>query len=77
MAISLAWALPVATIMPMRTLLFGLGILLMLAGVMLRWCAIRTLGASFRRDLAVRADHTVVDPISTDTSAIPRTAARC
>lgn len=61
LAISLAWALPVATIMPMRTLPFEIGLLLMLVGVALRWYAIRTLGTSFTRDLAVRADQTVVD----------------
>jgi len=47
LAISFAWALPIATIMPMRAFLFGLGILLMLAGMALRWYAIRTLAATF------------------------------
>ena len=61
LAISCAWALPAATITPFRVLVFAVGILLMLAGLALRWYAIRTLGASFTRDLAVRAEQRVVD----------------
>ncbi len=61
LAISFAWALPVATITPFRVPVFAVGILLMLAGLALRWYAIRTLGASFTRDLAVRAGQRVVD----------------
>ena len=61
LAISFAWALPSATITPFRVPVFAVGILLMLTGVALRWYAIRALGASFTRDLAVRAGQTVVD----------------
>jgi len=60
-AISCAWALPAATITPFRLPVFAIGILLMLTGVALRWYAIRTLGLSFTRDLAVRAGQRVVD----------------
>jgi len=61
LAISCAWALPAATIKALRVLVFAVGILLMLAGLALRWYAIRTLGLSFTRDLAVRAGQRVVD----------------
>jgi protein-S-isoprenylcysteine O-methyltransferase Ste14 len=44
-----------------RPAFFWTGILLILAGVCVRWYAIRVLGASFTRDVAVRADQVVVD----------------
>ncbi|MEZ4679035.1 MAG: isoprenylcysteine carboxylmethyltransferase family protein [Caldilineaceae bacterium] len=43
-----------------RYTIFWAGILLMLAGVALRWYAIRTLGRSFTQDVAIRIDHTLV-----------------
>lgn len=61
LAISFAWALPAVTIKPFRMLVFAVGILLILVGVALRWFAIRTLGALFTRDLAVRTEQRVVD----------------
>ncbi len=39
----------------------ALGCALGLAGLVLRWWAIRTLGARFTRDLRVAADHALVD----------------
>ena len=51
---------PGATIVWHRTLLFSLGIVLMLLGVVLRWYAIRVLGRYFTRDVAVRPDQPVV-----------------
>ena len=57
---SLPLLLPAATITWHRTLLFGVGIALMLVGVALRWYAIRVLGQYFTRDVAVRPDQPVV-----------------
>ena len=51
---------PGATIVWHRTLLFSLGIVLMLLGVVLRWYAIRVLGQYFTRDVAVRPDQPIV-----------------
>ena len=44
-----------------RPAFFWAGIILILTGVCVRWYAIRVLGASFTRDVAVRADQVVVD----------------
>ena len=41
--------------------LFGVGIVLMIAGIVLRWYAIRTLGRFFTFDVAVDQNHRVVD----------------
>ena len=45
----------------LRDVLLGLGIAAMLAGVALRWSAIRTLGHSFTTAVAVRAEQVVVE----------------
>ena len=57
------WAavfLPWAAIPVLRHTLFWLGIASMLAGVALRWYAIRMLGSFFTRDVATQAGQTVV-----------------
>ena len=56
----LAWLVPWAAIPWQRTLLFLLGIGLILLGVAFRWYAIWTLGRYFTRDVAVSADQAVV-----------------
>jgi protein-S-isoprenylcysteine O-methyltransferase Ste14 len=56
----LAWLYPAAAIRWQRTPLFLLGLIFILAGVALRWCAIRTLGKYFTRDVAVSEDQQVV-----------------
>jgi protein-S-isoprenylcysteine O-methyltransferase Ste14 len=57
---SAAW-LPGLAITEHRFLIYWLGILLMLAGVVLRWVAIFILGRSFTRDVATRGDQTLVE----------------
>jgi protein-S-isoprenylcysteine O-methyltransferase Ste14 len=52
--------LPGATISGQRTALFLVGVFLIPLGVALRWCAIRTLGRYFTRDVAVSTDQQVV-----------------
>ena len=54
------WLFPMAAIPWQRTALFILGLILMLAGVALRWYSIWTLGRYFTRDVAVSADQQVV-----------------
>src|SRR5690348_16891027 len=44
-----------------RPAFFWTGIILIVTGVCVRWYAIRVLGASFTRDVAVRAHQVVVD----------------
>ncbi len=44
-----------------RTLLFAIGILLMLAGVAFRWYSIRILGKYFTRQVAIQPGQTVVE----------------
>ena len=44
-----------------RTLLFAIGILLMLAGVAFRWYSIRILGKYFTRQVAIQSGQTVVE----------------
>ncbi|HEU5380650.1 MAG TPA: isoprenylcysteine carboxylmethyltransferase family protein [Ktedonobacteraceae bacterium] len=56
----LATFLQVTTLTWQRTVLFGLGIGLMLLGVSLRWYAIRALGRYFTREVAVSANQQVV-----------------
>jgi len=51
---------PAAAITWHRTVLFGIGVALILLGVALRWYAIWTLGRYFTRDVAVSADQKVV-----------------
>lgn len=46
---------------PLRDVVLALGIAAMLAGVVLRWSAIRTLGQSFTTAVAVRAEQAVVE----------------
>ncbi len=57
---SLPAYLPAATITWHRTFLFFIGIALMLAGVALRWYAIRALGRYFTREVAVQPGHQVI-----------------
>jgi len=44
-----------------RTLLFAIGIFLMLAGAAFRWYSIRVLGKYFTRQVAIQAGQTVVE----------------
>ncbi len=60
LAFSLPTFLPAATITWHRTFLFFSGIALMLAGVALRWYAIRVLGRYFTRAVAVQPGQPVV-----------------
>ena len=60
-AIGLAFAFPDAAIKSGRTALFIFGLVLMLAGMALRWYSIRVLGASFTVDVATRAGQEVVE----------------
>ncbi len=57
---SLAALFQAAAISWHRTILFGIGIALILLGVAFRWYAIRTLGRYFTRDVAVSANQQVV-----------------
>ena len=52
---------PPSVVGPLRDVLLALGIAAMLAGVVLRWSAIRTLGQSFTTAVAVRAEQAVVE----------------
>jgi protein-S-isoprenylcysteine O-methyltransferase Ste14 len=56
----LASAIPSAAITWNQPEVFTLGIACLLGGVALRWYAIRVLGTSFTRDVAVRPDQKVV-----------------
>ena len=58
--LALATNLPTATIAWHRTLFFSTGIALMVAGVALRWYAIRVLGRYFTREVAVRPGQPIV-----------------
>src|SRR5262249_9161903 len=53
--------LPQATITWQRTAVLWLGVVLLLAGIALRWYAIRVLGRFFTRDVAIQAGQTVVE----------------
>jgi protein-S-isoprenylcysteine O-methyltransferase Ste14 len=57
---SLAGLVPAAAIPWHRTILFGIGVTLILLGVALRWYAIWILGGYFTRDVAVSANQRVV-----------------
>jgi protein-S-isoprenylcysteine O-methyltransferase Ste14 len=57
---ALAGLFPSAAMAWPRTALFLIGVLLMVAGVALRWYAIWTLGRYFTRDVAVSLDQPVV-----------------
>jgi protein-S-isoprenylcysteine O-methyltransferase Ste14 len=56
---SLAGLFPDAAIIWHRTVIFSVGVILILLGVTLRWYAIRTLGRYFTRDVAVSVDQKV------------------
>jgi protein-S-isoprenylcysteine O-methyltransferase Ste14 len=56
----LGWLFTAAAIPWQRTMLFFLGVSLILLGVALRWYAIGTLGRYFTRDVAVSADQKIV-----------------
>ena len=56
----LGWLLPTMAILWQRTMLFLLGLMLILLGVALRWYAIWTLGRYFTRDVAVSPDQKIV-----------------
>ncbi len=52
---------PIGTIAWHQHMVFWIGIVLMLAGVVFRWYAIRVLGKYFTRDVATRAGQQVVE----------------
>jgi protein-S-isoprenylcysteine O-methyltransferase Ste14 len=56
-----AFADPQFAIRPVRPLLFGLGVALMLAGMALRWYSIFVLGRYFTVVVAIQPGHTVVE----------------
>ncbi|GIW10960.1 MAG: isoprenylcysteine carboxylmethyltransferase family protein [Chloroflexi bacterium] len=57
----LAWNVPAATIQWHPTVCFAGGIVLMLAGMALRWYAIRLLGPYFTRAVAVQPDQPLIE----------------
>jgi protein-S-isoprenylcysteine O-methyltransferase Ste14 len=57
----LAFAFPGAAITTVRTAVFVAGLVLMLAGIALRWYAVWVLGASFTVDVATRPGQAVVE----------------
>jgi protein-S-isoprenylcysteine O-methyltransferase Ste14 len=59
--IGLAFAFPDAAIQSGRTAVFIVGLILMLAGIALRWYAVWVLGASFTVDVATRPGQPVVE----------------
>ena len=59
--IGLAFSIPDAAIKSGRTAVFTFGLVLMLAGMALRWYSIRVLGASFTVDVATRPGQEVVE----------------
>jgi protein-S-isoprenylcysteine O-methyltransferase Ste14 len=58
--VGLALAFPGAAITKGRTEVFVVGLVLMVAGMALRWYSIRVLGASFTMDIATRPGQAVV-----------------
>jgi protein-S-isoprenylcysteine O-methyltransferase Ste14 len=58
---TLSFELPQATMMWRRTLVFFVGITLMLAGLAFRFYAMRFLGRSFTYDVAVQPNQTIVE----------------
>ncbi len=60
LAFLLAFRAPAADIRLDQSVFFSLGIALMLAGVALRWYAIRTLGRLFTREVAIQAGHEII-----------------
>ena len=61
LGIGLAFGFPEAAIKTGRSELFVAGIVLMLAGIVLRWYAVWVLGASFTVDVATRPGQAVVE----------------
>ena len=61
LAFALAFGLPQATILWRRSLVFWIGIVLMLVGMGFRYYAIRTLGRFFTFNVAVHKGQTVVE----------------
>jgi len=61
LGIRLAFGFPEAAIKTGRSELFAAGIVLMLAGMVLRWYAVWVLGASFTIDVATRPGQSVVE----------------
>ncbi len=59
-AFFLAFRLPAADFHSLAPVFFGLGIILILVGVALRWYAIRTLGRFFTRDVATQTGQAVI-----------------
>src|ERR1700681_4185245 len=59
--IGLAFAFPDAAITSGRTAVFVAGLVLMAAGIALRWYAVWVLGASFTVDVATRPGQTVIE----------------
>ena len=57
----LAFAIPQFAISPDRSILFGIGIFLILAGVAFRWYAVRALGKYFTLQVAIQPGQTVVE----------------
>lgn len=60
LCLAFGWIFQAATIPWHRVAIFGLGVILILLGVALRWYAIWMLGRYFTRDVAVSADQHVV-----------------
>jgi len=60
-SINIAFAVRSFAIPWHRTLLFAIGIILMLAGVAFRWYSIRVLGKYFTRQVAIQPGQTVVE----------------
>jgi protein-S-isoprenylcysteine O-methyltransferase Ste14 len=60
-SINIAFAFQAFAIPLHRTLLFAIGIFLMLAGVAFRWYSIRVLGKYFTRQVSVQPGQTVVE----------------
>lgn len=58
--IGIAFGLPGAAITTGRSFVFMIGLVLMVAGMALRWYSIRVLGASFTMDVATRPGQAVV-----------------
>jgi protein-S-isoprenylcysteine O-methyltransferase Ste14 len=58
---SLGYIVPAGAPEPLREVFLAAGIVLIVAGVVIRWIAITTLGRSFTVTVTVRSDQTVVD----------------
>jgi protein-S-isoprenylcysteine O-methyltransferase len=58
-AVAIIWAVPQASIR--STAVFGAGLIIMVAGQLLRWWSIATLGRLFTINVAIRSGHQLVD----------------